>query len=433
MADEHRVTKVFMLTLFPREGNGSSTVVRDLANVISSEVEVMVFYVDTEKASFETYRTHWHIVDDFPVLRTHPKSKKRQQFISMTAEQIDQYIDQIYQAALPAVKEFQPDVIHVHHGWLGAQVAKRLSEETSIEYLVQFHGTELEVRSDYASQDTQAFTNLDNIVRDGLAGASIFSVISPTEEDLTTKYAKDAGLSQTIRMIPNGYDDSIFSPAAKDIDWINKRFADHLDGGLDPDRPIVMFVGRFAGFKGIEHLVRAVPHYAASGAQTILCGGGELHAPMIELAKTLDLKDVFFLGHVDHFDDLPKLYNAADVLVIPSHGEPFGLVAIEAMGCGTPFIGADSGALPYILGSTDNDEKSGNLKLTPLGVLVPFGDAEATAEAINFALSTNLKQRIGAKVRAAVQEEFTVQTQARRYRDLYQEVFDRRGCKLSGL
>jgi glycosyltransferase involved in cell wall biosynthesis len=422
MRDKKDVTRVFMLTLFPHAGNGSATVVRDLATVLSPEVEVLVFYVDIEEPELNEYRAHFMVVDDFPVLRTHPKSKARRRFIAMTPEEIDAYIDRLYQASLPVVQRFQPDTIHVHHGWIGACVAKRLHEATSIPYLVQFHGTELEVRADYAAQDPAVFAYLDRIVRDGLSGAGAFSVISPSEEALTSSYAESAALTQPIEMIPNGYDEAIFFPADRNLRWVNDRFADRLGAALDPARPIVMFVGRFAGFKGIEHLLRAIPGYAATGAQTILCGDGELREAMVALVKNLELKDVHFLGQVDHFKELPTLYNAADLLVIPSKGEPFGLVAIEAMGCGTPFIGADSGALPYILSSSPADKAIGSLKRTPLGLLVPFGDPTAIGQAVNYALHNDLKGELGPKICAQVQHKFSVQVQARRYRDLYRQI-----------
>ncbi len=425
MQDEKKISRVFMLTLFPHAGNGSATVVRDLATVISTEIEVMVFYVDVEEPQLEGYGTHFMLVDDFPVLRTHPRSQARQRFIAMSKAEIDTYIEDLFQASLPAVQEFQPDVIHVHHGWLGACVAKRLHEATSIPYLVQFHGTELEVRSDYAEENPETFVYLDQLVRDGLSGAGGFSVISPTEEVLTSSYTEMVKLPQAIQMIPNGYDEAIFFPAQREIGWINEHFADRLGGGLDPDRPIVVFVGRFAGFKGIEHLIKAVPHYAATGAQTVLCGDGELREAMVALVKELGLKDVHFLGHVDHFKELPSLYNAADMLVVPSKGEPFGLVAIEAMGCGTPFIGAESGALPYILDSSEADKEIGSLKQTPLGLLVPFGDPEAIGQAVSYALESDLKEQIGARVCAEVKRKFSVQVQAARYRDLYQRLRDR--------
>ncbi len=414
-----------MLTLFPHEGNGSATVVRDLATVIAPGVDVSVFYVDVETVHMEHYATHTKVVEDFPVLRTHPKSKKRQRFIAMTRSEIDAYIDGLYQSCLAAVHEHRPDVLHVHHGWLGACVAKRLKDELSISFIVQFHGTELEVREDYQAENPETFAYLDELVRDGLSAASRFAVISPTEQELTERYARDAGLPQPVVMIPNGYDESIFFPQTSDIAVINDKFADRLGGPLDPDRPIVMFVGRFAGFKGIEHLVRAVPHYAATEAQTLLCGDGELRTAMIALSEELGLSDVHFLGLVDHFDDLPGLYNAADVLVVPSEGEPFGLVAIEAMGCGVPVIGSDSGALPYVLGSSSEDRTIGGIVQTTLGLLVPFGDSPAIAEAIRWSLDNQLKTQSGERICAEVNREFSVSKQAERFGDLYRDVATR--------
>ncbi|PIE02886.1 MAG: hypothetical protein CSA81_05125 [Acidobacteria bacterium] len=417
MTTTQRQPKILMLTLFPHSGNGSATVVRDLATVLSPQAECLVYYVDTEVTETKDYRSHYLLVDDFPVLRTHPKSVQRKQFIQLSEKEITDYIQKLYEDFASVVKEFHPDVIHVHHGWLGATVAKRIKAEFGIPYIVQFHGTELEARHDYQKANPQIMRFLDELVVDGLNSAEAFVAISPTEEELVLAYRKELKLLPAVKMIPNGYDEDIFYPEAVDFEKLNAKFAKNLNGAkLDPAKPLVMFVGRFVGFKGIEHLIRAVPHFK-SDVQTILCGNGELFDKMVNLKDELKLEHVHFLGHVDHFDDLPALYNAADMLIVPSEGEPFGLVAIEAMGCGTPVVGSMSGALPYILGYSGK-EATGK---TPYGVLVPYGDSPAIAEAIDSVVASDFKKKNADAISQYVNKQFSVRAQAESYFSLYQD------------
>ncbi|MBT8493751.1 MAG: glycosyltransferase family 4 protein [Deltaproteobacteria bacterium] len=415
--------KVLMLTLFPTSGNGSSTVVFDLATALSRDLEVHVFYIDLEETEIAGYHSHFYVTDDFPVLRTHPKSKAGRRFIDLSIDEVDDYLARITAAVKGIVAEVEPDFIHVHHGWLGATVANRLQDDFPIPYAVQFHGTEIEIRSDYREENAEVFEHLDRLVTEGLRGATSLVTISPTEEEKTRAFLETAAVDVPVTMIPNGYDEDIFTPAAADFEALNQKFADRLGGKrLDPERPIVLFVGRFASFKGIQHLVRAAPDYASTGAQTILCGDGELREEMESLSSELGLADCHFFGHVDHFDDLPDLYRAADVLVVPSEGEPFGLVAIEALGCGTPVIGSDSGALPYILSATGERKNHGDFDLTGWGMLVPFGNPAAIAEAVRFATASELKAKSGARIAGEVKDMFSLSRQVSRFRQLFDRI-----------
>ena len=179
-------------------------------------------------------------------------------------------------------------------------------------------------------------------------------------------------------------------------------------------------MGRFVGFKGIEYLLRAAQSYGGPDVQTLLCGDGELRTAMEQLSDKLQLERVAFLGHVDHFRDLPDLYNLADVLVVPSKGEPFGLVAIEAMGCGTPVVGSRSGALPYIIEAAGSvDDLGSGVEETPLGLIVPFGNPEQIARGIKIALGGGFDPL---RMSKQVCDLFSVHTQSARYAALYRDL-----------
>ncbi|MDW8200794.1 MAG: glycosyltransferase [Cyanobacteriota bacterium SKYGB_h_bin112] len=150
---------------------------------------------------------------------------------------------------------------------------------------------------------------------------------------------------------------------------------------------IVLYVGRFDPRKGLETMIRACDqsHAKRSGNLRIVIAGGTdpLQGEASEqrrikcLVNELGLAScTLFTGRVSH-DLLPLYYTAADVCVIPSEYEPFGLVAIEAMACGTPVIASAVGGLKFAVVPEET------------GLLVPPGNIAAFAAAIDRVLSAD--------------------------------------------
>jgi len=116
--------------------------------------------------------------------------------------------------------------------------------------------------------------------------------------------------------------------------------------GIGPG-PVVLTVRRLVERMGIDLLVRGAVE--VPGVRLVIGGEGPLRADLEALAASLGIQ-VLFLGFVKD-EDLPALYRAADLFVLPTRSlEGFGLVAIEAMACGTPALGTPVGALPEVLG-----------------------------------------------------------------------------------
>lgn len=136
------------------------------------------------------------------------------------------------------------------------------------------------------------------------------------------------GYTKTINVFPMGIDTKNFNPKRKD-QQIKKKY--------DIKGPFLLFVGTCIKEKGIEYLIKAIPYIKKKYplVKLMVVGEGNLKESMISLTKKLKIKDsVIFLGQVDS-NDLPTLYATADLFILPSFSEGFGLVVIEAISCGT--------------------------------------------------------------------------------------------------
>ena len=120
------------------------------------------------------------------------------------------------------------------------------------------------------------------------------------------------------------------------------------------DDKIILYVGRIEPLKGIERLLQAVSCLKnGSGLRLVVAGGDGRSQYEIEwlrrLSRTLHIQDsVTFPGVIRH-EQLPYFYSAADVCVVPSYYESFGLVALESMACGTPVVAANVGGVDGII------------------------------------------------------------------------------------
>ena len=146
-----------------------------------------------------------------------------------------------------------------------------------------------------------------------------------------------------IKIIPNGVDYEIFDGLIRSEDLLKKIG--------NPDK-IVLFVGRLLKYKGAQHIINAILEMSEDYSNTKFIFVGEdqgCEKQLIKLAKDIDVLDkCIFTGKIDE-DNLLKYYSIADVFILPSVGEGFGLVALEAIVSGVPVILADVGGLKHIL------------------------------------------------------------------------------------
>ncbi|MBD1842360.1 glycosyltransferase family 1 protein [Cyanobacteria bacterium FACHB-63] len=188
--------------------------------------------------------------------------------------------------------------------------------------------------------------------------------------------------------------------------------------GLNQDDKIVLYVGRFDRRKGIETAVRAVGRLQHENLKLIIGGGSRpgqsdgLERDRIEgIVHELGLQDItLFPGRLG-MENLHLYYAAADVSVVPSHYEPFGLVAIEAMASGTPVVASDVGGLQFTVIPEET------------GLLAPPKDDAAFAQAIDRILADPAYcHQLGRAGRDRVEEMFSWDGVASQLGKLYQQV-----------
>jgi glycosyltransferase involved in cell wall biosynthesis len=193
--------------------------------------------------------------------------------------------------------------------------------------------------------------------------------------------------------------------------------------GIPADQKVIFYIGRFDPRKGIETLVQAIAQSTFRDGDDLhlIIGGGyrpgqpdaEEHDRIVQLAEELGIAHLTtFPGRISD-EDLPLYYAAASVCVVPSHYEPFGLVAIEAMASGTPVVASDVGGLQFTVVS----EKTG-LLATPQ-------DERAFAKAIDRILADpDWRSQLGEAARQRVITEFSWQGVAQKLSYLYRNLLN---------
>jgi glycosyltransferase involved in cell wall biosynthesis len=144
-------------------------------------------------------------------------------------------------------------------------------------------------------------------------------------------------------MIPNGVNAEVYTRDQNDLNGFRKKFA-------LPEEKIVLFVGRLVYEKGAHVLVNAIPKVLEkANAKFIIVGNGYMKEQLYSLVQNMGLAHkVMFTGFVDD-ETLRKLQKCADVSVVPSLFEPFGIVALEAMAARSPVVVSDTGGLSEIV------------------------------------------------------------------------------------
>ncbi|MFN4293061.1 MAG: glycosyltransferase [Thermoflexales bacterium] len=278
------------------------------------------------------------------------------------------------------------DAIHAHY-WLSGLVAEALRACWGVKFAITFH-TLAELKNQIAQRDQERESEIRLRSECHLCSVAdrITANTSVEKQQLVRFYG--AGSSR-IRIVPPGVDLSRFHP-------IEQSYAKSVVG-IPASHRMILFAGRIERLKGIDTLFKAMALLKAKRDDwnwdnlcVTVIGGDPSAAGQREneeMARLHELRDelglgelVIFLGARDQ-DVLQYYYAAAEMLVMPSHYESFGMVALEAMACGTPVIASDVGGLSVLV------------QHNKTGLRVKVNDPAALAHAIEQLMDDDIRRR----------------------------------------
>ncbi|XVH33621.1 glycosyltransferase (plasmid) [Haloferacaceae archaeon DSL9] len=301
-----------------------------------------------------------------------------------------------YRLGIPKIPDdvADPDLIHLHTPFSIGVAGLRFAHQTETPVVASYH-TLLGERSDYVAPSSRLSAGLRRACHyyERWFFEAVDLVTTPTT--FTRRYLEEfVGVDADIEIISNGVDTDVFRP----VDSSDFRAAYDIPN----DRPIVGYTGRHSEEKELPGLIDAVE---GMDVTLVLGGDGPTSESLRARAAARDL-DVRFLGFIPR-DELPAFYSMLDVFAFPSPLETQGLVALEAVACGTPVVAVDAGALS----ETIVDDET--------GVHYPFGDDDAFREAIRYCLDNRERLRSSCLARRkTISVEHSIDQLAAAYADL---------------
>ncbi|NLG79200.1 MAG: glycosyltransferase family 4 protein [Firmicutes bacterium] len=307
----------------------------------------------------------------------------------------------LLERAIPRAAE-GADLVHAHD-WVVAYAAKTLKHAFRIPLVATIHATEYG-RNWGLHNDLQRY--ISSV--EWWLGFEAWRVICCSEYmrgELSWVFQFPA---DKVHVIPNGVDPRRFAvPEGEDLAAFRSRWA-------APDEKMIFFIGRLVHEKGVHVLIEAFAKVLAyyDKAKLVIAGKGPADSYLRHLAQSLGIyQRIYFAGFVDDATR-NRLYKCADVAVVPSLYEPFGITALEGMACGVPVVVSDTGGLGEVVrhGITGMKAWVSNPGSLADNILTLLGD------------DNRLCERIRAAAHREVQERFNWDVIADRTRAVYDEV-----------
>lgn len=320
-------------------------------------------------------------------------------------------------AEFAAEKGIHYDLIHSHY-WMSGIAAKTLKARWNVPVVEMFHTLgQMKNRIARSPSEMEGEYRIDGEYEVIEAADRIIAATPAEQSQLEFLYQT---ATRKITIIPPGVDTSHFYPIPPDE---AKSVIE-----IPTSDKILLFVGRIEPLKGVDTLIRSIALLRERGLladhphDLAIIGGdpnvsqAEMNLEMARLqalCRELNLQDlVIFLGKRDQ-DTLPYYYSAAEVLIMPSHYESFGMVALEAMACGTPVVASQVGGLAFLVqdGVT--------------GYVVPDGDPALLADRLEKVIrNPKLRQTLGEQA-AAYAQEYAWEKIAQRVLQVYEEELEK--------
>lgn len=291
------------------------------------------------------------------------------------------------------VHEYRLDLVHSHYAIphaASAYLAKKILAPEPLKTITTLHGTDITL--------VGLDKSFNRVVRFAIEESDGVTAVS---EYLRRKTIEEFGIQREIRVIYNSVDTQRYHPERDRC--IREHFA-------RPEEKLLMHISNYRPVKRVGDTVRVLARLLSEiPAKLVLVGEGPEKLAVQQLVKELKLqKSVIFLGQLDGLEDL---LGCADLLLVPSETESFGLVALEAAASGVPVVATRTGGLPEVVLEGET------------GFLVPVGDIEEMAErALRVLTDPELQHRLGRRGRAIAEDRFRRELIIPQYESYYGEV-----------
>jgi L-malate glycosyltransferase len=297
------------------------------------------------------------------------------------------------------LREFQPDVIYVNHEPYAAStfqvfLANHLSMRKPIgfftwqnlfkRYITPFHYMERFVLKSSQFAFVGSYSAQEVLKRKDYAGKTV--------------------------LLPSGIDEDVYFPHSNSNDELKNK----LD--IKENEILIGFLGRIVEEKGLQTLLMGLKQIQDLSWRLVVIGAGPFENKFDALARNLQLNDrIIRFDFVPH-PEAPRYLSAFDILVLPSKTcsnwkEQFGRVIIEAMACGTPVVGSNSGEIPNLIGATQG------------GLIFPEEQPQQLAHQLkSLILDPSLRLRLGQQGRQNVLRDYINSTLAKRFAETIEKV-----------
>jgi D-inositol-3-phosphate glycosyltransferase len=312
--------------------------------------------------------------------------------VPLPKAELERYIPKFVQGikSFAESKNIHYDLIHSHY-WMSGLAAIELSQTWNIPFLHMFHT--LVLMKNRIAQTPQEMEGEYRILGEKKVISKANRIIAATLAEKSQLEFLYKAPSSKISVIPPGVDTRHFYPIPKDE---AKEVV-----GVPEDSHTILFVGRIEPLKGIDKLIQAISIIQNNGElrccpHNLVIIGGEPNAKSeemnAEMARLQDMVEdlgienfVIFLGKQDQ-QLLPYYYSASEIVVMPSHYESFGMVALEAMACGTPVVASQVGGLAFLVRDGET------------GFVVPGNDVQMLAKRlVELIKDKDLRNKLGNK------------------------------------
>ncbi|MFQ6062945.1 MAG: glycosyltransferase [Methanosarcinales archaeon] len=388
------------------EQGGQPIYIKDICRLLSKNYKIDIFTRKKNESEEE-------IVELFPDVNVIRIKAGPVEFVPK--EKIYLYLSEFFMNTVRWIEKNKKNYSLIHsHYWYSGSVAHKLKDYFEIPMVHNFHSLG-KVKYDVLKEAKPPFADM-RLLEEELILKNANAIIASTPQELKNILDLYGVTGENIDLIRAGVDERLFKPVEK-TEAIEET-------GLDFENTI-LFVGRITKAKGLRILIKALKKLKTEfnkELKLLIVGGdisGAMHSEIEskekkyikKLIEELELTDdVIFLGPVER-EKLPYYYSLADVCVVPSIYETFGLVAVEAMACGTPVIASKVGGLAH----TVKDGYSG-LHFVP-------GRSDHLAKKILEIITDSEKLRkMGINARIGTSREFGLERNVKQIRELYESL-----------